>query len=318
MMETSYGILITTRNRISNLHKLIDSITKLVEKPKLVVISYFGENPRDKIKEFDHLLKIICIESSRPGQVLQKKVGLKHFKKNIDWIVFCDDDFVLDPNCISVMFKVIFQQINFASIGGAGFSLGRQKIKRQSISEKIVRYIFSMNILPPGVVRANGYNTDYIYESSIIQTDWLNGASIWRREIAKAYDVQLEDITHALGEDLIFSYEVSRKHVLIYNPYSFIYLQDNPKSQISDLQLRFEQIYHGLYFVLLFKDLSKLGYLWAYFGKLIYVLISHSKKDINYRSEIVNFIDVFKIIVTNKSAQYVLDFRIRNSGKFKF
>lgn len=315
MKETSYGILITTRNRIFNLHKLVDSITKLVEKPELIVISYSGENPCEKIKEFEHLLRIVYVGNSRPGQVLQKKVGLKHFEENVDWIMFCDDDFVLDPNCISMMFKIIFQQKNFAAIGGAGFSLGKQTRNRQSIFEKCFRYIFNMNTLPPGTVRSNGYHTDYIYESSIIQTVWLNGASIWRREIAKAYDVQLENVTHALGEDLIFSYGVSRNNILIYNPYSLICLQDNPESQISDSQRHFEQLYHGLYFVLLFKDLSRLGYLWVCFGKIINSLILRTKKDIGFRSEIAYFIDVFKIIATNKSAQYVLDYRISNIRK---
>jgi GT2 family glycosyltransferase len=315
MKETNYGILITTRNRISNLCKLVDSITKLIEKPELIVISYSGENPYEKIKKFENLLRIVYVESSKPGQVLQKKVGLKYFEQNVDWIMFCDDDFVLEPNCISIMFEVIFQQKNFTAIGGAGFSLGNQTRNRQSIFEKYVRYIFNMNILPPGIVRSNGYNTDYIYESSITQTTWLNGASIWRREIAKSYDVQLEDVTHALGEDLIFSYRVSRNNILIFNPYSFIYIQDNPESQISDSQLRFEQLYHGLYFVLLFKDLSKLGYLWVCFGKIMKSLILRTKKDIGFRSEITDFIDVFKIIVTNKSPRYVLDYRIRNVSK---
>ena len=312
MKETKYGILIATRNRILNLHKLVDSITKLVDKPELIVISYSGENPYEKIKKFEKSLRIVCIENIKPGQVLQKKVGLKHFGKDVDWIMFCDDDIVLDPNCITIMFNDISQQRNFNAIGGAGFSLGQQKTIKQSIFEKYVRYIFNMNILPPGIVRSNGYNTNYIYESSIIQTTWLNSASIWRREIAKAYDVQLEDVTHALGEDLIFSYGASRNHTLIYNPYSYIHLQDNSESKISDSQLRFEQLYHGLYFVLLFNDLSKLGYLWVCFGRIVKLLTSGIKKDIGFRSEISNFIDVFKIITTNKSAQYVLDYRIKN------
>jgi len=312
MKETKFGILIATRNRLLSLHKLVDSITKLVDKPELIVISYSGENPYEKIKEFEHLLRIICIENRKPGQVLQKKIGLKYFGKDVDWIMFCDDDLVLDPNCISIMFNVISQHKNFTAIGGAGFSLGQQTRNKQSIFEKYVRHIFNMSVFPPGIVRSNGYNTNYIYESSIIETVWLNSASIWRRDIAKSYDVHLEDVTHALGEDLIFSYGVSRNHTLIYNPYSCIQLQDNSNSKISDSQLRFEQLYHGLYFVLLFKDLSRLGYLWICFGKTVKFLIIGIMKNIGFRSDISNFIDVFKIIATNKSAQYVLDYRIRN------
>jgi hypothetical protein len=226
--------------------------------------------------------------------------------------MFCDDDIVLDPNCISIMFTVIFQQNNFVEIGGAGFSLGQKEKNKHSIFEKFVRYIFNMNVLPPGIVRSNGYNTNYIYEKSITHTAWLNSASIWRREIAKAYDVQLEGVAHALGEDLIFSYGVSRNYSLIYNPYSCIHLQESFESKISESQLRFERLYHGLYFVLLYKDLSKLGYLWICFGKMMKLLITGIKKNINLKSEIVNFIDVFIIVTTNKSAQYVLDYRIKN------
>jgi len=312
MKETKYGILIATRNRILNLHKLVDSITKLVDKPELIVISYSGENPYEKIKKFEKSLRIVCIENIKPGQVLQKKVGLKHFGKDVDWIMFCDDDIVLDPNCISVMFKVISQQNNFAEIGGAGFSLGQKIANKHNIFEKYIRCIFNMNLRPPGIVRSNGYNTNYIYENSIIQTDWLNSASIWRREIAMSYDVQLEDVTHALGEDLIFSYGVSRNYTLIYNPYSCIEFQETFENKINQSQLRFEQLYHGLYFVLLYKDLSKLGYLWICFGKILKLIVTGNKKDIDLGSEIANFIDILIIIATNKSAQYGLDYRIRN------
>ena len=210
------------------------------------------------------------------------------------------------------MFKVIFQQNNFAEIGGAGFSLGQKATNKHNIIEKCIRYIFNMNLIPAGIVRSNGYSTNYIYENSIIQTDWLNSASIWRREIAMAYDVQLEDVSHALGEDLIFSYGVSRNYKLIYNPYSLVQFQENFEKKINKSQMRFEQLYHGLYFVLLYKDLSKWGYLWICFGKILKLLVTGSKKDINLRSEIVNFIDVLILITTNKSAQYVLNYRIRN------
>lgn len=313
MFEKKYGILVATRNRVEELHNLILSITHLEHKPAHLVISYSGEDPCKSISSFQELLNIELVKNTVAGQVLQKKKGLLRFGNTVDWIMFCDDDITLEQDSISKMFDLISKHDNHDKIGGAGFSLGQTIEQNHHPLEKLGRSIFQLNEYPSGVVKSNGYNTNYIRENSVIYTTWLNGASIWRREIAKGYEVQLDEVPHALSEDLIFSYAVSRKHLLIYNPFAVIHLQKQHKEIFEESQLRYEHLYHNLYFVLLNKELSKFGYLWSSFGRMIKLVCIDQKNNLSKYTDVYNFFDVFKLVFTNKSAAYVLEKRIKKS-----
>jgi uncharacterized protein (DUF486 family) len=311
MNNNSYGILITTRNRVDQLYEVIKSISELEHKPNLVVISYSGENPRKEIEVFQELLKIQWVENNKPGQVLQKKNGLKMFGNEVEWIMFCDDDLILTPFSVSYIFEAINNHDLSFDIAGAGFALESKSKKRITGIENLIRSVFGVGGKPPGSVKFNGYNTNYIQENSVLQTMWLNGASIWRREIAKGYDVRLEDVSHALGEDLIFSYGVSRKHVLIYVPNSVIYFQSGYATKLNTIQERYERLYHNLYFVLLYAELSRYGYLWRTFGTII-TSITLSYRGRILMADLYNFVDLIWLIGSRKSADYVLEKRIKN------
>jgi hypothetical protein len=311
MSNCSYGILITSRNRVNQLYELVKSISKLKHKPNLVVISYSGENPRKKLEVFQKFLKIQWVKNDKPGQVLQKKNGLKLFGNDVEWIMFCDDDLILEPFSVSSIFEAINNEELFYDIAGAGFALDRKPQKETTRIENLCRFVFGVSVKPPGTVKFNGYNTQYIQESSVVKTMWLNGASIWRREIAKSYDVKLEDVAHALVEDLIFSYGVSREHVLIYVPTSVIQLQSNYTSKLDTTQETYERLYHNLYFILLYTELSRYGYIWRTFGSIIKSSV-FSKKGRGTMADLYNFLDIIYLIASNKSADYVLEKRIKN------
>ncbi len=312
MFNSRYGILIATRNRAEQLNELLHSITNLRLKPESVIISYSGENPYERIKGHRDSLNMKLIENMKPGQVAQKKMGLLCFGNEVDWIMFCDDDITLEPNCITNMFDVISKHENFSKIGGAGFSVGQNVKKVHSLVEKIGRAIFCLSTNPPGIVRFNGYNTSYIQERSVIYTSWLNSASIWRRDIAKSYDVPMENVAHALTEDLIFSHSVSKKWRLIYNPNAIINLQKKSEETFNNNQLRYEQLYHNLYFVLLNSEISKIGYFWSSLGRFIKSASLDTKNSSSVKSDLLDLIDVLKLLLTNKSAKYVFENRIRN------
>ena len=312
MVRDKYGILIATRNRVEQLSVLLFSITQLKHQPERVVISYSGINPYERIIEFKEKLNIDLVENIKPGQVLQKKKGLSYFGNEVDWIMFCDDDITLSQDCVSNMLDDISKHQNCKEIKGAGFSLGEYRKKENGRLEKFGRFVFNLKTHPPGVVRSNGYNTSYIQERKIIYTSWLNSASIWRVEIAKGYAVQLDDVAHALSEDLIFSYEVSRNYSLIYNPRAIIHMQKTDEKILNEDQLRYEQVYHNLYFVLLNKELSKFGYLWSSLGRLIKFISNDKKNGSVNESSLRIFLDVLNLVFTNKTAEFVLEHRIKN------
>jgi hypothetical protein len=99
------------------------------------------------------------------------------------------------------------------------------------------------------------YEFDSIHQASFYRSNdsWQRGRAI----ILEKYDNELEDLKRSLGEDLIFSYEVSKSHKLIYCPKAKILFQD-PFLQHVDLRGKELKLYFYvmLYFVFRNKELS--------------------------------------------------------------
>jgi hypothetical protein len=108
-------------------------------------------------------------------------------------------------------------------------------------------------------VHSNGHAASYLQEQSIIETQWLNGASIWRMEHAKNYGKDLPSTPYAACEDLIFSYPLSKKGTLVYIPDAKVNFQDSEMSQFDSFEVLRAASLWRFYFVSTNKELS-LGY----------------------------------------------------------
>jgi GT2 family glycosyltransferase len=57
------------------------------------------------------------------------------------------------------------------------------------------------------------------YQSQLeVDTEWLNGASIWNKKVLKEYQLPILESKYAAYEDVIFSTQVSKKYKLVYEP----------------------------------------------------------------------------------------------------
>ena len=126
----------------------------------------------------------------------------------------------------------------------------------------------------PGRVLESGHATSYLQETSVTETQWLNGASMWKLEHAKNYGIGLPSTPYAASEDLIFSYPLSKQGVLIYVPESKLRFQE---SQFSDFD-SFEVLRAASYWRYYFSSKNQgLLFRWFFLSQIIRFLYAIKK-----------------------------------------
>ena len=206
------GIIICTRNRPQYLENLMQSISQSKTKPGQIVLVSSGEDVEKIISPYSELLNIEHIHTEKIGQSNQKVIGISSIDTDIDWVFFLDDDLLLLPDTIDFVFAKI-HQINGKNVAGIGTQimpvgepLTPNKRDKTNISKKKLGKILKSGRALP-------------YQSPIeTNTEWLNGASIWKREVLQKYKFPLLDSKYAAYEDVIFSAEVNKSYELIYDP----------------------------------------------------------------------------------------------------
>lgn len=307
-----YSILITTFNRKKNLRILLDSISNLSIPPFEIIVASSGESVLNLVREYQSILDIKVVHCDKRGQVFQKKQALNNFDYgNVDWILFCDDDIFIAHDALDHFSNWLQSCPYKETIGGVGFNCMPSKERIHNRIFNVFKFVFFVVDKPPGAVKKNGHITNYMQSKEIMVTDWLNSGSIWRVDACQKYNVAFEHVPHALGEDLIFSYTVSKTSKLVYFPPSKIHFQtDVTKSKIQTIDVFRTRSYHMLYFVLLNKELSSLAYLWSLLGRTVNVIIINRKSISQCKKMLFVFFDIFIMILRRKKADFVLEFRI--------
>lgn len=232
MTNTVYSIVIPTKDREFQLKNLLYSICKQTLQPNEVIICSSGQDISNLINLFKDNLRIVHIKSEITSQVFQKKLAIDRVSRQSDWVAFFDDDFLLEQTTMEDAFHCINSDQYSDRLGGLGFGVTNQHKKRNNV----LSYYFRNK---RGKVFKSGYNASYSDSNTHAYTEWLNGASLWRTSVLPKYDNPLENLRRSLAEDLIFSYEVSKTHLLIYCP--------NSKLSYQQVEAGGEQLSHNEY-----------------------------------------------------------------------
>ena len=308
-----YGILVATKDRPRQLSKFLESVCNLSLLPTEVVIASSGIDIAEILKKYTDKLNLKHVHSSRSGQIIQKKLGLKYFSENLNWIAFFDDDIILFPESIKNVFADISRLSEQNTIAGMGMACAPAKASVRRLQHKSMKKLFFSSDKDLGQVNKSGYNASYMGSREVIETQWLNGVSIWKAELAKKYDVPFDQIRHAIGEDLFFSYQNLKYGKLFFSPSSKFIFQKFPEDHFQ-LTYFVLHTYIQLFFVLTNKELSVLAFYWRFLGSTINAIINTDLRTLNSLTDIFTisklFLDVTSLVFTKKDAAYILKFRI--------
>jgi glycosyltransferase involved in cell wall biosynthesis len=259
-------VLIATKDRLNQITKLLSSLENSTKLPGTVIVVYSGINIESEIEKFNTLFQLIIIKSDTASHVYQKKLGLKILPSDCKWVLFLDDDVVIEPDSIEHLYERYIFNPSFSNYGGFGLAIKNRIYRDTNSLVKYILYTLKLHSFSPGDMTTGGHPQSYLSQSNVCEVKWLNGLSIWSRKVTDQYfDIPLIS-DYAAYEDVMFSYTVGRKNKLLFA--SDIFVLD----QISenDRPLSSKQFVAGCYARYFFVDSNPdMSKLWMITGQII-------------------------------------------------
>lgn len=209
-----YAILVATRNRPEHLKRLLNSISSLKLKPREVIVVASGNSVSNIISESKDLT-VKYVFTVDAGQVHQKTIGIEKIGPDVQWVLFVNDDITLCADSICHLFEALSSR-NLNIVGLGLRELNTNTKKRRHFYKRTRRL---------GTVTKFGSNISYMSIPKISYSSWLNGASMWRKDLLSLYHFPYSASKHAMCEDLIFSFRSGKLGKLLFVPNATYYSQ---------------------------------------------------------------------------------------------
>lgn len=274
---TNLTILIATKNREIQLCRLLDSINQSTVLPKRIIIVYAGNSILHIKKKFENNMKITMIFSDISSQSYQKKLGICSMLEDEKWLLFLDDDVVLEKNTIENLVSKYIDNDNYNSYVGIGLAIGNQYIPSyNNITRKLLAFM-KLYSRTPGTILSSGHAQTYLDQSKGCEVSWLNGISAWRSDVLFNYGLYDLRTDHSAYEDVIFSYTISKAYKLYYAPELRVSSQIFLSEKINNSSRFAISSFLRYFFVDTNSELSKYSLLYSQiFRSLDYVFREHS------------------------------------------
>jgi len=293
------GMLIPTRNRPESLDELLTTLDEDVVSQ--VVVSSSGSDISHVISRHSNRLHIVHVVCGS-GQIWQKIQGIRYLSDDLDWVVFSDDDLTYQEDFFTKLVEKLTQIP--IEIRGVGMNLYSNLKDAEPKKQNLAGRIFGLQNGIPGEVKRNGECIKYIQNSSVIETKWLNGASIWRRDTVSRYGSPGSNSRYAAYEDAIFSFEIAKSGKLLYIPeIQANYGREDIPTKLSSETIR-AIIYWKIYFVV-HNELSLPRCLWSIVGtSLIYIANHQSHERLSTRiSTVMSIWSKISLLVLHKNPE---------------
>jgi GT2 family glycosyltransferase len=264
---SSLSVIIATMDREEELYRCLDSIRAQSRLPEELVIVDDGALDVEALRlrvpqgvEFQYHRK------SPPGLSASRNLGARAARG--EFLLFLDDDVVLEPNFIEEISK-IFQEDRAGTLGGvSGVIVNRRPRPRWF---RAWAKIFFLDRGRPGELFPWGFFSEIGIPDRVVDVDWIpGGLSCFRKSVFQ--ELGLSDMNqkgrHGLA-DIEFSWRVSRKYEFKVTP--FARLAHYPKGRDPNNALdrgRRQLLNHGRIFRTHGSPTAAnwLKFLWASFG----------------------------------------------------
>lgn len=287
-------VLVATKDRPTLLQNLLDSISNSTFLPAEVVIVYHGIDISEKVSEFEEILNIRIINSDIANQSIQKSIGIKYIDKKFDWVLFIDDDLILQSNTLEFLMTNYVANKNFNNFAGFGLNILNNKYTNYNLLAKFILICFSLYSRQPGSITKSGHPQPYMNQENDTEVDWLNGTSLWNSEFLNFYKPTQSPLSYAAYEDVCFSYQVRKHSKLLFVRKANVFHQQVIEKKSFTFQQYFSSGYFRYYFVTV-NNFSK-----------IWLLISQVIRSIDFILQYKSFPDVIRRAILAKKLWFVL------------
>ena len=224
----SHVLSICTKGRPKDLDSLFTSLMNQTFMPEKILIVESGSELENKgitkkyLDFFD--IETLFIDVS---MVKARNLSLDYAKNNnFNFLHFVDDDTELDSEYFFWINEVFQSNLKVAGVGGHVLSNNQKKLS-------FPRYLFGK--LLDGAVTPLGSGYGFYLNSEVMRVSWLAGCSMSFRvsklQVHK-FDETLEKIK-SMGEDLHFTYNLSRSEIIFRTPKAKILHNQSPINRSS-------------------------------------------------------------------------------------
>jgi glycosyltransferase involved in cell wall biosynthesis len=260
------SIVTPTYRRHAQLTRMLSALSHHTEKVGQIIIADGGRDAEVLIAGFAEALPLEWMDCEVRGQIAQRNAALVKLRADCRVVLYMDDDIVLAPDCIAVL--VAFWNAQPTAPGGVGLNI----LNMPDQPDSPFRRLFLMASRPMGKVWKSGYNTPVTGTETDFAAQWLNGgATAWRRDVVERHRNAAVKTSWAVGEDLMFSYPISKVEALrVCAAARCTHEDDAPPVSFAGGRFRaYRGVVSRYVFVRSNAELSSMLFFWMIFGQIL-------------------------------------------------
>jgi succinoglycan biosynthesis protein ExoA len=217
--RATLSVIICTKDRPELLATCLESLRRQTRHPQEIVIVDASTTPsQDAADRLAGTMRgcRVALITSAPGLPHQRNVGTRATTGSV--VVYLDDDVILEPGYLAAVART-FEEDRTGQIGGVGGAQVPDPTPREGLLRRTACRLFLLDTYGRGVVKRSG-RPDYAFSPrSRMEVECLSGCNMaYRREVLDVLSFDERLGGYALGEDLQFSYRVSRRWKLVLTP----------------------------------------------------------------------------------------------------
>ena len=299
------SVIICTMNRENDLLECIESISQQTLLPHEVLIIDDGAIDQEYLEKYKKLLEPKRVNffykmktKNNKGLTFSRNLGMKYAIG--DYIMFLDDDVVIEKNYIANIMDIFLSHRGVGGVGGYDWS------SQNNIGLKFgLMKLFFLSSHKRGVLLRSGKAVHTGRLNNTTKVEFLLGYNMtYKAEVFKDNLFEERWGIYCDGEDIDFSYRISRIYKLYLTPYAKLIHKQSPNTifRESNTKAVFMSIFNRFFIVckLFPRNICTYTiYFWSLFGYFIHfwskkIIIGNTK---NYGSILSSQFNAFKSII---------------------
>jgi GT2 family glycosyltransferase len=212
----NFSVIIATLNRTDDLRKCIDSLACQRTLPAELIVVDASEN--DATETLCRSVQVpfkVAYTRSEPGITRQRNIGIGMATAG-QLICFCDDDVVLEPECLSAVQRAFaaHQADNLGGLMGRIVNGGG----RPGWRDRLLKRIFFLSDCGPGRVKLSGLPSIATGDEPRFVQSLTGCFMVYPREVFRDFGFDEKLSRYCYMEDVDFSWRVGRTYRLLYEP----------------------------------------------------------------------------------------------------
>ncbi len=214
--------IIPTKDRPQEMRRLLESIRSQSYALDQIVVVDGSDNPiEDLLTDFSDL-NITYVRKYPPSLIPQRNAGLAAVAPEITLVGFLDDDIVLEAGCVEQMYE--FWETAGPEVGGAEYNIvydsGSAEFNTsgklfKAFRQSIARIFLVSDPQKKGEILPSGFGVLPYPAEHTMRVHWLSGGcNVYRRHIFERIKFDEWYIGWGVGDDLEFSYRVTKEYEL--------------------------------------------------------------------------------------------------------